>query len=498
MDEIIDNNIRQQYEQETDAPFMDSLSGLFNYGFFQIAFKREIASAERYGYPFSLGLVDIDLFEGFNKQSGFIKGDRMIRTVAVVLQETLRDVDFAARFSGNVFAVLLSRTDSRSANIAAERFRQAVEKASGTELTVSIGLASYPEDALSSNELLIKAEEALSTAKSKGKNRVCFFEKSISSVVDKTPQVLIVDDEPQNVKLLEAQMMPLKYKVFKAYNGNEALSIIKRFDLDIILLDIMMPGINGYQVCRRIKNNEATRMLPVIMFTALGDTEARVKGIDAGADDFITKPSKKVELLARIKSLIKTKRLNNSLTSIESVLFSLANAVEAKDKYTQGHTDRVSSLAVSLGKKLGFSGEDLAALKVGGILHDIGKIAVPDKILNKPGPLDPEEMEIMKSHADAGYRICLPLKKNLSAALEVIRHHHEKLDGTGYPDGLKGEEISKSAKIMGVVDIYDALVSDRPYREGMPREKALSILNNEAEAGKIDSRIVAALVEMVG
>jgi putative two-component system response regulator len=225
--------------------------------------------------------------------------------------------------------------------------------------------------------------------------------------------------------------------------------------------------------------------------------EAKIKGIEAGADDFITKPPNKMELIARTKSLIKLKKLNDNLTSIEYVLFSLARTVEAKDEYTQGHVERVSKLAITLGKKMELSDREMEALRYGGILHDIGKIAVPGDILNKPGPLSPEEWEVMKNHPVAGYNICLPLKKNLGYALEVIRHHHEKLDGSGYPDGLKNEEISATARIMAVVDIYDALVTDRPYREGMPLEKAVEILKQEANSGKLDKVVVGHLIEVV-
>jgi putative two-component system response regulator len=267
-------------------------------------------------------------------------------------------------------------------------------------------------------------------------------------------------------------------------------------DIDVILLDVMMPGIDGFEVCRRIKGNPATRMIPIIFVTALDDTDSRVEGIEAGGDDFITKPVNKIELLARTKSLIGVKRLNNNLASIEDVLFSLAITVEAKDAYTQGHIERVGNVAVLLGRKIGVSKKDIEALRFGGTLHDIGKIGVPEDILNKPGPLTDKEFEIMKTHADIGYKICSPLKKNLGPALDVIRHHHEKLDGSGYPDGLKGDEIPMVARIMAVADIYDALITDRPYRKGMSKEKAFGIINKEAGEGKLDPEVVKCLLTM--
>jgi putative two-component system response regulator len=255
---------------------------------------------------------------------------------------------------------------------------------------------------------------------------------------------------------------------------------------------------DGYEVCRRLKSIEGQRMTPVIMITAKDRTDTKIKAIEAGADDFIPKPVRKEELLARMKSLVGMKRLNKNLTSIENVLFAMAIAVEAKDSYTQGHTKRVANLATALGRKMGLAEEQVAALRLGGILHDVGKIGVSGSILNKPGPLDPDEWEKMKSHTELGYKICLPLKETLGAALEVVRSHHEKMDGSSYPDGLKGDEIPMAARIMATVDIYDALVTDRPYRPAMSGSRALEILKEEAEQGKLDPMVVESLVSMMG
>jgi putative two-component system response regulator len=233
------------------------------------------------------------------------------------------------------------------------------------------------------------------------------------------------------------------------------------------------------------------------MLTALDDSESRIKGIEAGADDFITKPPNKIELMARINALLKMNELNKKLASIESVMVSLANAVEAKDEYTQGHTERVSEFCVKLGKKMELSAIEIDALWIGGILHDIGKIGVSRKILNKPGSLDSEEFEIMKTHSVMGYKICLPLEKNLGPALEAILHHHEKLDGSGYPDGINGDEISVLARIMAIADIFDALDTDRPYRKAFPRAKTFEIMLSEANAGKLDKNILEHLINII-
>jgi putative two-component system response regulator len=235
----------------------------------------------------------------------------------------------------------------------------------------------------------------------------------------------------------------------------------------------------------------------VILLTALEDTPSRLKGIEAGADDFITKPANREELAARTRSLIRVRRMNRDLVSLENALISLANAVEAKDNYTLGHTQRVSTLAVALGAAMGLDPTDQQALRLGGILHDVGKIGVPEKILNKPGPLTAEEWELMKSHAELGYKICLPLLESIGPALDIIRHHHEKLDGSSYPDGLKGNDISLMARIMSVVDSYDALTTDRPYRPAMSKDDALSILREEVDRGRLDGRVLGVLESLV-
>jgi len=493
----MEQHLNIDYEKEIGVSFTDNLTGLFNNGFFQLSLEREIQRSQRHGEMFSLALIDIDSFARYNKVQGFVKADRILKKIAGLIMSNIRQVDMAARYSGDVFALILLRTDTQAALLPTERIRQAVEKMSEGETTISTGLASYPNDAKQAEGLIKKAQEALKKAKIRGKNRVHFFEKERIATSDTTPRILVVDDEPRNLKLMEAMLLPLHYRVIKASNGEDALSVVEKMDLDLILMDVMMPGMDGYEVCRRLKGSESTRLIPVVMVTALDDTESKVKGIKAGADDFITKPPNKTELLARTKSLINVKRLNDTLTSIEDVLFSLAKAVEAKDSYTQGHTERVADLAVSLGKKMSLGENEIAALRIGGVLHDIGKIGVSEEILNKPGPLNREERRIIEHHPDIGHKICEPLEKTLGPAMDMIRHHHEKLDGSGYPDGLKKEEISKAARIMAVVDIYDALVTDRPYRKGMAKKKAWDILNQEAEQGKIDKEIIDCLAEIV-
>jgi len=493
----MNENFEHKYKQVVGAHFKDSLTGLFNHGFFQIAVEYEIERCNRYGISFTIAFIDIDSFNQYNQKQGYLQGDKILINIAGLIKKNIRNTDLLARYSGDRFAVILTESDIDSSLHIAKRIKMAIGQLSEGELSASIGLASYPEKALTKEGLLRNVNEALQEAKDGKSDKIYYFKKEKNKIDSHLPKILIVDDDLRNLKLLEALLLPLKYKIFKADNGKQALSILSKNEIDLVLLDIMMPEMDGFEVCRIIKTAKRTRMIPVVLITALDDIASKIKGIKAGADDFLTKPPNKVELLARTNSLIKLKKTTDSFTNIENVLFSLAKAVEAKDTYTQGHIERVAGVAVSLGKRMGLSDNDMEALKYGGVLHDIGKIGVPTKIINKPGPLAPEEFEVMKSHPKVGYNICLPLKKNLGPALDAIRWHHEKLDGSGYPDGLKGDKISLVARIMAVADIYDALITDRPYRKGMDINKALKILVNDANKEKLDKKVVTSLLELV-
>ena len=397
---------------------------------------------------------------------------------------------------GDTFILLLSDTDTENSTEVLWRIKTAIDDQFQREIAVSIGCTSS-RDVYDVEELLQKTKTALLSARVNNAEGICIEDVRKQSVDTEHLRILAVDDEPTNLKLIEAILRPLDSKIIKVAGGSEALGAVGCEGIDIIVLDAMMPFMDGFEVCRRLKSSEATRMIPVIMLTALDDSESKVRAIEAGADDFVTKPANHVELIARVRALARTKRLNDSLVSIEKVLFSLASAVEAKDSYTEGHTRRVANLAVQLGRMLGLSSADREALRVGGMLHDIGKIGIPDAVLNKPGPLDPDEWETMKTHPDIGYRMAEPLKSILKGALNVIRHHHEKLNGSGYPDGIAGEDVSTVARVMAVVDIYDALVTDRPYRKGMAKSVALEILQQNAAEGLLDGSVVANLVFLV-
>jgi len=293
------------------------------------------------------------------------------------------------------------------------------------------------------------------------------------------PLVLVVDDGIANRQLIEAYLADLDCEVKLAGDGPSALRIIEHSQPSLVLLDVQMPGIDGYEVCRQIKARPRGRLLPVVMITALDRTEDRVKALESGADDFMTKPVQRVELVARVRSALRLKALYNTLDSAEHVIFALAAAVEARDPYTGKHTQRVAESARLLGIRMGLPEPALDDLYRGGIIHDIGKIGVPDAVLLKPGPLDSEESAQMRLHTVIGEGIVRPLRSGFSL-LPIIRHHHEHFDGNGYPDGLRETAIPRLARIVSVCDAYDALVNDRPYRERRSVDEAIAILKQGA------------------
>jgi putative two-component system response regulator len=303
-----------------------------------------------------------------------------------------------------------------------------------------------------------------------------------ASALNISAAILAVDDEQINLDLLVRLLSQHGYQVETALDGEAALLAIERLPPDLVLLDIQLPGIDGFEVCRRIKQNPATRLIPVVLVTGLNAREHKIRGIDAGADDFLSKPFDTAELRARVQSLVQLKRYTDDLDSAESVILSLALTVEARDSYTEGHCHRLSRNAAALGANLNLGAEDLAALHRGGYLHDVGKIGIPDRVLLKPGPLTSEEYELIKQHTVIGDRLCGELR-SLRLVRPIVRHHHERLDGSGYPDGLRGDDIPLLAQIVSIADAYDAITTDRPYRRARAPEFAYEELVDEAVQG---------------
>src|SRR6266478_4866178 len=308
--------------------------------------------------------------------------------------------------------------------------------------------------------------------------------------------ILVADDNEGNRELLSALLSAEGYQVVCVPNGHQALEHVNSGAIDLALLDVVMPRPTGFEVCQAMKAKPETRLIPVVLLTSLNSDSDRIHGIMCGADDFLSKPLNKHELLARVHSLLRLKQFTDELDNAETVLFSLALSIEAKDPYTEGHCDRLSKYSVALAEKLGLPVHLRVALRRGGLIHDIGKLAVPEHILLKPGPLTPEERKIMEQHTIEGERICAPLR-SFRNVLPIIRHHHEKQDGSGYPDGLKGDQIPLTARILQITDIYDALTTDRPYRKALPLDKAFSIMREEVKRGWWDGSLIDQLELLV-
>jgi putative two-component system response regulator len=336
--------------------------------------------------------------------------------------------------------------------------------------------------------------------------------------MQKNPLILIVDDLPQNIELLEAYLAPYGYEILTASGGAEALEKLASYPVDLILLDVMMPEMDGFEVARRVRQNETMQLLPIILVTALHETEDRIKGIEAGCDDFISKPVDKSELVARIRSLLKVKAYNDLLSNYQKELESevtekteeikhalkqlkeasletihrLSLAAEYKDEDTGAHIVRMSHYCAAIASQMGLDEHTVETILYAAPMHDIGKIGIEDKVLLKPGKLDATEWEIMKQHALIGAEILKGSDAEFIKMGEIIaRSHHEKFDGSGYPDGLKGTEIPIAGRIAAVADVFDALVSKRPYKEAFSVEKSLSIIQ-EGRGGHFDPEVVDA------
>jgi putative two-component system response regulator len=307
-------------------------------------------------------------------------------------------------------------------------------------------------------------------------------------------RVLVADDTDSVRALFNRLLAADGHEVISASDGAAALEAVARHHPDVIILDVTMPHVDGLEVCRRLKADPATRLTPVVLVTGQTGLDDRIKGIEAGADDFLSKPVHPHELRARVRSLSRVKSLIDALDSAEAAFMSLALTIEARDPYTNGHCERLAQHAVKLGRALGVSDEELAALHRGGYLHDVGKVGVPDAVLLKRGPLTPEEFDLMRRHPEIGDSLCAPLQ-SLRTVRPIILSHHERLDGSGYPNRLRGDEVPLLAQIVGIVDVFDALTSDRPYRPALPTEAAVAHLIREVQEGKFARAYVDAFFD---
>lgn len=308
---------------------------------------------------------------------------------------------------------------------------------------------------------------------------------------------VLVADDMESIQALFGKLLGADgHEVIAASDGAAALDAVQQHHPDVVLLDVSMPKLDGFEVCRRLKADPHTRLTPVVLVTGLSAVADRIRGIEAGADEFLSKPVHPHELRARVLSLTRMKHLLDELDSAEAAFMTLALTIEARDPNTNGHCERLAHRAVLLGRELGLGDQDLAALHRGGYLHDVGKVGVPDAILLKPGPLTAEEFAIMKQHPDIGDALCAPLQ-SLRHVRPIVKCHHERIDGSGYPLGLRGDEVPLLAHIVGIVDVYDALTSRRPYRPALTPEVAANYLREEVARGRFATNYVEAFLDVI-
>src|SRR5580700_7033511 len=313
------------------------------------------------------------------------------------------------------------------------------------------------------------------------------FEADYNAPVPAT--ILVVDSEEINRRLLKAIFKTTPYRIVEAHRASEATALLHSEKVDLVILDLMLPEMSGPELCRWMKADRRTQLIPVLMITNVQGVENEIVGISSGADEFLIKPLHPAVVRTRIRAMLRNKALIDSLEEAETILFALAQTVEHRDQYTGKHCQRLAVASVMLGEALGLPSQDLTSLYRGGFLHDIGKIAIPDVILFKRGMLTNEEWDVMRSHPGRGEEICRPMK-SLWPVLPIIRSHHERWDGSGYPDGLAGEDIPLLARILQVADIYDALTTERPYKPALTPEDAFAVMEEEVRRGWRDPELV--------
>ncbi len=292
-------------------------------------------------------------------------------------------------------------------------------------------------------------------------------------------RVLVADRHEATARQVSDYLEAVGHTVLVAADGEEALRTIRREDPEVAILDVGIPRLNAYQLCERVKAHPSTRSIPVVMLVSPGAQDEKIRGLEVGAEDFLGRPVNKLELLARVKSLVRVKRLNDQVETTEAVIFGLAAMLERKVSQATGDPQRLATVACLLGRSLGLTEDDLDSLRKGSVLHDIGKIAVREEVLLKAGKLTDEEYNEIKLHPEVGERICGPLRC-ADQVLPIIRHHQERWDGKGYPDGLAGEQIPLLARILSIADAYDAMLSPRPYRPRLSEVEARDTLRRGA------------------
>jgi len=515
-----------QFRKIEHLSMSDHLTGLPNRRSFEMKIAEEWDRASRDQTPLSVIMVDIDHFNKYNEKYGHQQGDTALEMISKLFLGVLkRPGDFAARWGGEEFIILLPNTITQGAYDVAETVRQHVEdmiipayNGAVTRLTVSAGVNTRAPGQGSTIEKFISwTDMALYTAKNRGRNRVSVFEMPSEIEKEELSEakqniIFIVDDNETNLTVAEDSLAKY-YKVIALPSAAKMFEALTKFTPDLILLDVEMPEMNGFEAMKLLKDDEKYADIPIIFLTGLSDAESEAYGIELGAVDFIMKPFTEPVLLNRMKLHLsidevvrertrqlahRTEQLARRSEELErlknGIVFTLADLVESRDSNTGGHIDRTSiymNILVDAMMEQGVYDDkmkdwDLDSVVSSARLHDIGKISIPDSVLNKPDKLTFEEFDIIKTHPSAGKRMIEQMIERtgdavfLENAMLFAEYHHEKWDGTGYPNNLKGTEIPLHGRIMAVIDVYDALVSDRPYKKAFDHDKAVSIIIEDA------------------
>ncbi|MEP7105381.1 MAG: diguanylate cyclase, partial [Chloroflexota bacterium] len=521
-----------RYEERSQQASVDPLTGLFNRREFEGQLERQVGHSQRTSEVFSLLLVDLDQFKSINDTHGHQVGDQALRETAALVRASVRTQDLVARYGGDELTLILPGCGADAAREAGDRLLKAVRQASvpdraGPKVTLSIGCATYPAQASDAASLIRSADAALYEAKSAGRD--CFVlsfpigtgtRRRRSSDIEpglarpkrpadtpalslvsaqngrQSQKVLLIDDDARARELMRDCLSDLDCEIVEASDGLEGIRAVDRLHPDLVLLDVNMPGLDGWAVCRRIKSLPRGRLTPVVMVSALNDVTARVNGLAAGADDILAKPYAIAELRERARSRLEARAFYNTLDGLDTFLLALVRALDARMPLARSHSTRVGELTRAMGPILGFTDEGLDDLFRAGLAHDIGKIGIPDFILANLSSLTEAEAATLRSHPDIGAELLGPLARSASL-VPGVRHHHERWDGSGYPDRLTGEEIPLAARIVAVCDSWDTMTSDGgPSRSALNAQEAAVELR--AGAGtRWDPAVVEAFLESV-